>query len=41
MLNLLSKNFSEISGYPCRQFFDLFNELIDVHFLRTDMSGAE
>lgn len=33
-LTLLSQNFSLISSYPCRQFFDLFNELIDDYFLQ-------
>lgn len=34
LLKLLSDNFYQINEYPCRQFFDLFNELIDIHFAR-------
>ena len=30
LLGLLGKNFSMISDKPARQFFDLFNELIDL-----------
>ena len=32
-LKLLSSNFSLISEYPCKQYFELFCELIDKHFL--------
>lgn len=32
-LRLLSSNFSLISEYPCRQYFELFCELLDKHFL--------
>jgi hypothetical protein len=32
LLRLLSKNFFKISEYSCRQFFDLFNELIDLYY---------
>ena len=41
MLKLLSKHFSEISQYPCNQFFALFNELIDLHFAKVDVDDAE
>ncbi len=34
LLRLLSKNFYQINEYPCRQFFDLYNELIDIHFAK-------
>jgi hypothetical protein len=29
----LSVNFSLISEYPCKQYFELFCELLDKHFL--------
>lgn len=32
-LKLLSENFPLISKYPCSQYFDLFCELLDKHFL--------
>ena len=31
LLGLLGKNFAMISDKPARQFFDLFNELIDIN----------
>ena len=33
ILKLLSVNFSLISEYPCKQYFELFRELLDKHFL--------
>lgn len=33
LLRLLSANFARISDYPCKQFFELFCELIDQYFL--------
>jgi len=33
ILKLLSVNFSLISEYPCKQYFELFCELLDKHFL--------
>lgn len=33
LLRLLSSNFSIISEYPCKQYFELFCELIDQYFL--------
>lgn len=41
LLKLLSKHFSEISQYPCNQFFALFNELIDLHFAKVAINDAE
>lgn len=41
LLKLLSKNFHEISQHPCRQFFDLFNELTDMHFRKQQEGVAE
>jgi len=32
ILPLMSHNFDKISEYPCKQYFALFNELIDYHF---------
>jgi hypothetical protein len=40
-LKLLSKNFHKISLYPCRQFFDLFNELIDYYFVKVTLGSEE
>lgn len=40
-LKLLSKNFHKISLYPCRQFFDLFNELIDFYFVKVTLGTEE
>ena len=37
-LKLLSSNFSLISEYPCKQYFELFCELIDKHFLEAKMA---
>ena len=31
LLGLQAKNFGLIADHPARQFFDLFNELIDLH----------
>lgn len=38
-LKIMSTYFAEISKYPCRQFFDLFNELIDMHFAREESAN--
>jgi hypothetical protein len=38
ILNLLSTNFSLISEYPCKQYFELFCELLDKHFLEAKLS---
>lgn len=40
-LKLLSNNFHKINAYPCRQFFDLFNELIDFYFLKATLGTEE
>jgi ubiquitin carboxyl-terminal hydrolase 34 len=41
-LRLLSRNFSLISEYPCQQYFALFCELIDRHFLEAKLGhGSE
>ena len=40
-LKLLSKNFHKISLYPCRQFFDLFNELIDYYCVKVTLGSEE
>jgi len=36
LLKLLSSKFNLISEYPSRQFFDLFNTLIDMHYKKAD-----
>ena len=37
ILKLLSSNFSLISEYPCKQYFELFCELLDKHFLEAKL----
>ncbi len=32
VLAILTDNFAEISNYPCKQYFELFCDLIDEHF---------
>jgi hypothetical protein len=39
-LRILSKSFKLISEYPCTSFFDLFNELIDMHFTSTEQDAS-
>jgi hypothetical protein len=39
ILILLSTNFSLISEYPCKQYFELFCELLDKHFLEVKLSS--
>ena len=36
LLTLLGSKFELISDYPCRQFFDLFNEIIDTFYEMED-----
>ena len=38
-LRIMSDNFKLIFDYPCRQFFDLYSELIDQHFLSQTIGG--
>lgn len=38
LLKLMSNNFEIISDYPCKQFFELFCEIIDLHFIVNKMS---
>jgi len=33
LLKILSAKFAMISEYPCKQFFELFCEIIDLHFI--------
>ena len=40
-IRLLSKNFYKISDHFCRQFFELFNELIDLHFIKVELGSAD
>ena len=39
LLSLQARNFSAISNRPSRQFFELFNELIDLKAIRDNISG--
>ena len=39
MLGVLARNFANISNKPSRQFFDLFNTLIDLKAIRDDVYG--
>jgi ubiquitin carboxyl-terminal hydrolase 34 len=39
-LRVLSEHFSEISSYPCKQYFDLFCELIDQNFAVKKVSNV-
>lgn len=32
MIKILSANFNKIDDYPCVQFFELYNELIDLFY---------
>lgn len=41
LLKLLSKNFYKISDHFCRQFFELFNDLIDLHFIKVELGTAD
>ena len=36
---MLAKNFSIISNKPSRQFFELFNKLIDLKAMRDELMG--
>jgi hypothetical protein len=39
-LTLLSRNFPLISEYPSKQYFELFCELLDRHFLEAKVGGG-
>jgi hypothetical protein len=39
LIKVLSANFNKISDYPCVQFFDLYNELIDIYYMNKAMSA--
>ena len=41
LLSVLARNFSSISNKPSRQFFELFNMLIDLKARRDDLGGAQ
>lgn len=41
LLRLLSTRFSQISDYQCKQFFELFCELIDLYFMRKSVRGED
>ena len=38
-LGMLARNFGSISNRPSRQFFELFNKLIDLKARRDDLAG--
>jgi len=40
VLSILGQNFNKISNRPCREFFDLFNELIDLKATKDQLSSA-
>ena len=40
MLSLLAKNISSVSNKPSRQFFELFNKLIDMKSRADDLRGG-
>ena len=39
LLSLQARNFASISNRPSRQFFELFNELIDLKATRDSLAG--
>jgi len=39
MIKILSANFSKISDFPCVQFFELYNELIDLYYAKQALSA--
>lgn len=39
LLKLLSENFVMISNYHCKQYFELFCELIDQYFMARHLIG--
>lgn len=41
LLRLLSTRFSQISDYQCKQFFELFCDLIDLYFIVKSVYGAD
>lgn len=38
-IQILSANFNKISDFPCVQFFDLYNELIDLFYAKQALSS--
>jgi hypothetical protein len=41
LLKLLSENFSLISSYHCKQYFELFCELVDYYFIQKMLKGDD
>ncbi len=41
LIKILSANFSQISDYPCVQFFELYNELIDLFYVKQSLGKYE
>jgi hypothetical protein len=39
MIKILSAHFSQISDFPCVQFFELYNELIDLFYAKQALSS--
>lgn len=39
MIKILSVHFSQISDFPCVQFFELYNELIDLFYAKQALSS--
>jgi hypothetical protein len=41
LLKLLSENFALISKFQCKQYFDLFCELIDHYFIARNLTNDD
>jgi len=41
LIKILSAHFSQISDYPCVQFFELYNELIDLFYKKQALSSDQ
>lgn len=41
LIKILSSNFSQISDFPCVQFFELYNELIDLFYKKQALSSGQ
>ena len=39
MIKILSANFNKISDFPCVQFFELYNEMIDLFYTKQALSA--
>ena len=41
LLRVQSNNFEKTSLYPCRHFFGLFNDLVDLYYLKASLSSQD